>query len=98
MLHNKFVVVPIDKASNNVAFVCQRNYAQVFINNIGLNNVDNITSGYKKATKPVNRTESGDISFLKNKFNIEVTEINNKNFLRYTGLLNSIKTLPKQVL
>ena len=51
-----------------------------------------------KATKPVNRTESGDISFLKNKFNIEVTEINNKNFLRYTGLLNSIKTLPKQVL
>ena len=27
-LHNKFVVVPIDKASNNVALICKRFYAQ----------------------------------------------------------------------
>ena len=33
-LHNKFVVVAIGKASGNVAFVCQRHYAQVFINEL----------------------------------------------------------------
>ena len=29
------------------------------------------------ATKPVNKIVSGNTSFLKNRFNLEVTEINN---------------------
>ena len=53
MLHNKFVVVPTNKASDNIAFVCKRNYTQVLIYSIGLKNVDNITSANMKATKPV---------------------------------------------
>ena len=32
MLHNKFDVVLIDKASGNVAFVCQRQHVQVLVN------------------------------------------------------------------
>ena len=66
MLHNKFVVVPIDKASSNVVFICQRHYAQVLISERGLNNVNNITSMYTKLTEPVDKTVSGNTSFLKN--------------------------------
>ena len=43
MLHKKFVVVPIDKASGNVNFVYQMRYAQALINELRLNNLSNIT-------------------------------------------------------
>ena len=50
-LHNKFVVVSIDKASGNVAFVCQRHSDQVLVNDLGLNNVNTTTQKYVKAIK-----------------------------------------------
>ena len=46
MLHNEFVVGPIDKASGDVALFCQGHYTQNLINKLGLNNVNNITSTY----------------------------------------------------
>ena len=57
MLHNKFYVVPLDKASGNVAFICQRHYAQDLINELGLNNVNNIST-YSKAIKPADKIVS----------------------------------------
>ena len=33
---SKFVLVPIDKASNNIAFICKRFYAQVLLEELGL--------------------------------------------------------------
>ena len=41
MLYIEFVVVPIDKASDSVAFVCQRHYIQVLINEHDPNAVNN---------------------------------------------------------
>ena len=76
ILHNKFVAFPIDKYDGNVDFVCQRHYAQVLINELSLNNSNNITSTDTKATKPVDKIVSENISFLKNKINLEVTDIN----------------------
>ena len=35
-LHNKFVIVPIDKASNNIAIVCKRFYIQKLLNEVGV--------------------------------------------------------------
>ena len=35
-LHSKFVVVPIDKASNNVALICKRFYIQKLLNEVGV--------------------------------------------------------------
>ena len=35
-LHSKFVVVPIDKASNNVAIICKRYYIQTLLNEVGV--------------------------------------------------------------
>ena len=35
-LHSKFVVVPIDKASNNVAIICKRYYIQTLLEEVGV--------------------------------------------------------------
>ena len=35
-LHSKFVIVPIDKAANNVAFICKRFYVEVILREIGI--------------------------------------------------------------
>ena len=47
--HEKFVVVPIDKASNNVAIVCKRYYAEVILKEIGI--IGNTNNTYEKANK-----------------------------------------------
>ena len=77
-LHNKFVIVPIDKASGNVAFICQRHYANVLIKELGLENTDNTSPTYMKVSKPINNIVSANKTFLKNKFNLEVSECNHR--------------------
>ena len=47
MLHKKFVVL-MDKASDKVAFVFQRYYAQVAINRVGPNNVNPLSANSSK--------------------------------------------------
>ena len=36
-LHDKYVVVPVDKASNNIAFVCKTYYINCLLDELGLN-------------------------------------------------------------
>lgn len=56
LLHYKFDVGTMD-----TAFVCQRHYAQVLINEFGLNGFN----GTPKATEPVDKIVSDSTSFLK---------------------------------
>ena len=35
-LHSKFVIVPIDKAANNIAIVCKRFYIQKLLSEVGV--------------------------------------------------------------
>ena len=35
-LHSKFVLVPIDKAANNVSIICKRFYVEVILKEIGI--------------------------------------------------------------
>ena len=37
-LHDKYVVVPADKASNNIVFVCKKHYIDCLIKELGINN------------------------------------------------------------
>lgn len=76
MLYNKFTVVLIERTRGTVAFVYRNHCAQVLINVLGLNNVNIITSTCMKAIEPVDKNMSDDTSFLKNKFNHEVNEMN----------------------
>ena len=48
-LQKKFVIVPIDKASNNVAIICKRYYVEVILNEISVIGTENNT--YYKANK-----------------------------------------------
>ena len=36
-LHEEYVLVPADKASNNIVFVCKAHYYQCIINELGIN-------------------------------------------------------------
>ena len=38
-LHSRFVVVPIDKASNNVAIICKRFYIQKLLTEVGIQEI-----------------------------------------------------------
>lgn len=48
-LHSKFVVVPIDKAANNVALICKRYYIQKLLNEVGV--PGNASPTYKLSEK-----------------------------------------------
>ena len=45
-LQSTYVMVPIDKAANNVAFICKRYYAQVLLEELGL--IGSSSSTYTK--------------------------------------------------
>ena len=57
MLHNKFEVVPIDKTSGNVDFVCIIHSAQVLIKELRLDILNDITLTYPKPTKPIDNNQ-----------------------------------------
>ena len=40
-LHEQYVIVPADKASNNIVFVCKKYYHQCLINELGCNSASN---------------------------------------------------------
>ena len=51
-LHKRFVIVPIDKASNNVALICKRFYIQKLLNEVGV--PGDASSTYKLSDKDPN--------------------------------------------
>ena len=70
-LHDKYVIVPIDKACNNVAFICKRFYASILLNELGLNGQRSPTYDY------ITDVTSDDIikshnDELKQKFNLSI--------------------------
>ena len=72
-LQSKFVLVPIDKASNNIAFICKRFYAKVLLEELGL--IGASTSTYTKIDDRLpNDIIQQHTAELKQKFNITVGE------------------------
>ena len=76
-IHKDFVVVPIDKATGNIALVCKRFYASVITRELGLNN-NSSTDTYKNAGGlSANGIIDGNIRDLKIKFGIDNIPIEN---------------------
>ena len=46
-LHDKYVIVPVDKASNNIVFVCKSYYFECLFNELGINNNTSSNTTYK---------------------------------------------------
>ena len=61
-LHSRFVLVPIDKASNNIAFICKRFYVEVILKEIGIIGEGNATYSRTDMTKEEIIQENNDYS------------------------------------
>ena len=85
-LHDKFVLVPIDKAGNNVAIICKHFYAQTMHRELDYGNLtDNVENGNTYAK--IDNLNSKQIfsihsNFLK-KFNLEVKKEDEKHAVMY---------------
>ena len=77
-LHRNYVITPIDKASGNIAIICQRFYAQVLVAELGIKNRrDNCDVTYEEVKgidKDILIKQHKDD--LKSKFNIALGEDN----------------------
>ena len=76
-LKDQFVVVPIDKASSNIAFVCKRFYAQVLVSELGLDNKNSCPT-YEKVNCDANELIEEDCKILREKFNLSVAQDSKK--------------------
>ena len=70
-LHYDFVVVPIDKASGNIGFVCKMFYAEVLVKELGLRNSSPCAT-YEKTDIPLNDIVEQDCDFLAKNFKLFV--------------------------
>ena len=73
-LHSKFVLVPIDKASNNIAIVCKKFYIEKLLSEVGLSGNPNNT--YHISDENPNNIIETNIHFCKS-LNLPVNEKNN---------------------
>ena len=72
-LHSKYVMVPIDKAANNIAFICKRFYALVLLKEVGLMGSNTSTYTQLDQLSPDDIVKQ-HITELKHKFNITVED------------------------
>ena len=76
-IHEDFVVVPIDKATGNIALVCIRFYASVITREFGLNNNSSLDTYKNAGGLSANNIIDGNIRDLKIKFGIDHIPIEN---------------------
>ena len=86
-LKERFVIVPIDKATNNVAFICKRFYASVLVKELGLDGQSDSATYESMMNKNTNTIIQSHTKDLKSKFNLKVPSASN--------LLPHIYWLPK---
>jgi len=72
LLHNKFVFVPIDKASNNIALICKRYYAATIHKELDFANIENSSNNtYELANTSKGEIIENHVNFQE-KFGLEV--------------------------
>ena len=70
-LHRKFVIVPIDKAANNYAFICKYFYLSELLKEVGINNPPSSTYSLS------DRTKENIVTYNKNyskEFDLNITQ------------------------
>ena len=80
MLQTKYVIVPIDKAANNIAFICKKYYVEVILREIGIIGGGNPTYSISNRSKEDILDEN--ITYNK-RLNLEVKDEDNKLPLMY---------------
>ena len=70
-LHRHFVIVPIDKAANNYAFICKSFYVSKLLNEVGINGNPNNT--YSKTNEKIEDLINNNVNLCK-KFGLDVDQ------------------------
>ena len=68
-LHRRFVIVPIDKASNNYAFICKSFYVSKLLDEVGVNG--NLNPTYSKTNEKIEDLIENNVNLCK-RFDLNV--------------------------
>ena len=71
-LQHNYIMVPIDKAANNIAFVCKRYYAIIILNELGFFNMPSPT--YEPVVTPLSNLVAQQIKVLEDVFRIKTDD------------------------
>ena len=71
-LQNQFVLAPIDKATNNVSFICKRFYAQILLKEFGMLGTPSKT--YEKISNSLDSVITSTTKNIKDKFSLNTEE------------------------
>ena len=63
-LHDKYVIVPADKASNNIVFVCKSNYYECLIKELGIYTNTSGNTTYKPTSFDKDEIRANHTSFM----------------------------------
>ena len=77
-IHKDFVVVPIDKATGNIALICKRFYASVIAEELGLGNNNSTKTCNSINNLPTDTIINNNINDLKSKFGIDNVSTENQ--------------------
>ena len=75
-LKSRFVIVPVDKAAKNFAFICKSYYIKVLMQELGVSSSSEVTgnSVYKPVQNTLNNIIQNHKSVLEDNFNIKLSE------------------------
>ena len=84
-LHDRFVIVPVDKVSDNFDIVCKSFYSDVIKNELGISDAGNIIGNtvYKPIHQKVNDIYTFHEEQLSNTFGMKLPDINHYKPLLY---------------
>ena len=92
-LHDDFVLVPADKAANNVIVVCKRYYIETLITELGINTTSiSPNSTYIPSTDSFDEILKSNYKFIES-VGLEMSEEDKNLLLICTGLQNYIRSL-----
>ena len=74
-MHKKFVISPIDRASNNFAIICKKFYLEVIQGELGISEKMKGNSVYKPVNQNIDNVIEKHVDSIKNDFNIGIKEV-----------------------
>ena len=90
-LQEKYVLVPADKAGNNIIFVCKYYYMHTLMEELGINSGSTINSTYEKQDVTVDEIIRTHTTTLENIFHITLQQ-KEKNLPKYISNILDTKT------
>ena len=74
-MHKKFVISPIDKASNNFAIICKKFYLEVIQGELGISGKIKGNRVYKPVNQNIDNIIEKHVDSIKHDFNINIKEV-----------------------